>query len=97
MFAEGPDYEGGLAFYRRRGSTSAKPHIVLVKVSYAAALVSPAYDSGQSEAAVIAKWRAYWADLWSRRQPSSNAALPTFSTTPTAFRSNETKTSPPSS
>jgi uncharacterized protein len=67
VFADGPEYEAGLAFYRRRGSTSAKPHIVLVKVSYAAELVSPAYDSGQSEAAVIAKWRTYWEDLWSRR------------------------------
>ena len=67
VLGEGPEYEAGLAFYRARGSTSAKPHIVLVKVSYAAALVSPAYDSGQSEEAVIAKWRAYWEDLWSRR------------------------------
>jgi predicted pyridoxine 5'-phosphate oxidase superfamily flavin-nucleotide-binding protein len=66
VFSEGPDYEAGLAFYRVRGSASAKPHIVLVKVDRAAELVSPAYDSGQSEAAVIAKWRAYWEELWSR-------------------------------
>jgi len=62
---DGSEYEAGLAFYRRRGSTSAKPHIVLVKVDLAAELVSPAYDSGQSEVAVIAKWRAYWEGLWS--------------------------------
>src|SRR5271169_6676773 len=49
VFGEGPDYEAGLAFYRRRGSTSAKPHIVLVKVERAAELISPAYHSGQSE------------------------------------------------
>ena len=67
VFGEGPDYEAALEFYRRRGSSSAKPHIVLVEVERAAALVSPAYDSGQGEAAVIAKWRAYWNDLWSRR------------------------------
>jgi hypothetical protein len=66
-FGEGADYDAGLAFYRRRGSTSAKPHIVLVKVEHAAELVSPAYDSRQSEAAVISKWRAYWETLWSRR------------------------------
>ena len=64
---EGAEYKAGIEFFRHRGSTSAKPHIVLVRISYAAALVSPAYDSGQSEAAVIAKWRAYWEDLWSRR------------------------------
>src|SRR5579872_5746523 len=49
--AEGREYEAGLQFFRQRGSTSAKRHIVLVKVERAAALVSPAYDSGQGEAA----------------------------------------------
>jgi uncharacterized protein len=67
VIAEGPEYEAGLAFYRARGSTSTKPHIVLIKVERAAELVSPAYDSGQSESAVIAKWRAYWETLWERR------------------------------
>jgi uncharacterized protein len=63
----GADYEAGLDFYHRRGSTSAKPHIVLVNIEHAAELISPAYDSGQSEAAVIGKWRAYWKQLWSKR------------------------------
>jgi uncharacterized protein len=67
VFGDGPDYQAGLAFYRARGSSSAKSHIVLVKVERAAELISPAYDSGQSEAAVIAKWRAYWEALWGRR------------------------------
>jgi predicted pyridoxine 5'-phosphate oxidase superfamily flavin-nucleotide-binding protein len=67
VFGDGPDYQAGLAFYQARGSPSAKPHIVLVKVERAAELVSPAYDSGQSEAAVIARWRAYWEALWGRR------------------------------
>ena len=67
VFGGGPGYAAGLAFYAGRGSTSAKPHIALVKVEHAAELISPAYDSGQSEAAVIGKWRAYWEQLWSRR------------------------------
>lgn len=67
VFGDGPDYEAGLDFYRGRGSTSDKPHIVLVKVDRAAELISPAYDSGQTEAAVVAKWRAYWLALWERR------------------------------
>jgi hypothetical protein len=67
VFGGGPDYDAGIAFYQRRGSTSAKPHVVLVKVEVAAELISPAYDSGQSEAAVIGKWRAYWEGLWDRR------------------------------
>jgi len=67
VFGEGPDFDAGVALYRSRGSTSAKPHIVLVTVEFADELVSPAYDTGQSEAAVIGKWRAYWEQLWSRR------------------------------
>ena len=71
VFGEGEQFEAGLAFYRRRGSTTAKRHIVLVRVETAAALVSPAYDTGQSEADVAARWRTYWLDLWSRRATSS--------------------------
>ena len=67
VFADGPDFEAGLDFYRRRGSSSAKPHIVLVRVESAAELISPAYDSGQTEETVAAKWRTYWNDLWRRR------------------------------
>jgi predicted pyridoxine 5'-phosphate oxidase superfamily flavin-nucleotide-binding protein len=67
VFGEGPDYKAGLAFYSARGSTSAKAHIVLVRVERAAALVSPAYDSGQSEAQISARWRSYWQRLWGER------------------------------
>ena len=63
---EGSRLEEALAFYQRRGSSSAKQHIVLVKVERAAPLISPAYDQGQSEAQVIAGWRRYWQDLWGR-------------------------------
>ena len=69
VHGEGARYEELLAFYRGRGSSSVKPHVVLVKVESAAPLISPAYDSGQSEAAVSAKWRVYWNDLWRRRAP----------------------------
>jgi hypothetical protein len=71
ILSEGPRFEALLDFYRARGSTSEKRHIVVVKVEHAAALISPAYDDGRSEAAVSASWRAYWEDLWRRR-----AAIP---------------------
>jgi len=67
VHGEGETFEALLGFYLRRGSTSAKPHIVVVKVKYAAPLISPAYDSGQDEATVSARWRRYWTELWSRR------------------------------
>ena len=59
-------FEQALAFYRKRGSTTAKQHVVLVKVERAAPLISPAYDQGQSEPQIKAHWRRYWQALWSR-------------------------------
>jgi predicted pyridoxine 5'-phosphate oxidase superfamily flavin-nucleotide-binding protein len=67
ILSEGPQFEALLDFYRARGSTSAKHHIVLVKVERVASLISPAYDQGQSEAQVSARWLAYWRGLWDRR------------------------------
>jgi uncharacterized protein len=67
IVSEGPQFEELLDFYRKRGSTSVKHHIVLVKVDYAAPLISPAYDNGQSEVQVSARWRRHWEELWNRR------------------------------
>ncbi|MFI4933673.1 MAG: pyridoxamine 5'-phosphate oxidase family protein [Caulobacterales bacterium] len=71
VFNEGDRFEELIDFYLARGSTSAKRHIVLVKVEHAAPLISPAYDVGESEAEVSARWRDYWADLWRRRAESA--------------------------
>ena len=67
---QGPQFEALLEFYRRRGSTTVKRHIVLVKVERAAPLISPAYDLGETEVRVSARWRRYWEDLWNRREVS---------------------------
>ena len=74
LYSEGPQFEAMLDFYRRRGSTSPKRHIVLVRVEQAAPLISPAYDGGRSEAEISGRWRAYWIDLWSRRADQGNDA-----------------------
>jgi predicted pyridoxine 5'-phosphate oxidase superfamily flavin-nucleotide-binding protein len=63
----GPEFDTLIDFYRRRGSTSAKRCVVVVKVERAAPLISPAYDDDSSEADVVAKWRTYWDELWRRR------------------------------
>ena len=67
IVSEGPQFEQLLDFYRNRGSTSVKHHIVLVKVDRAAPLISPVYDDGQTEAQVSTRWRGYWEELWNRR------------------------------
>jgi predicted pyridoxine 5'-phosphate oxidase superfamily flavin-nucleotide-binding protein len=64
VFSEGPRFDELLGFYQQRGSTTVKRHIVLVKVAYAAAVVSPSYDLGQSETQVRGHWLRYWATLW---------------------------------
>ena len=54
-------------FYLRRGSSSAKLHIVVMRVATAAPLISPAYDQGHTEAQTVARWRRYWDALWTGR------------------------------
>jgi hypothetical protein len=71
ILSEGTQFEELLDFYRRRGSTSAKRHIVLVKVERAAPLISLAYDLGQSETQVRARWLGYWDNLWRRQARAS--------------------------
>ena len=71
VVGEGAQFEELLEFYRKRGSTSAKRHIVLVKIERVAPLISPTYDLGQSETHVSAGWRRYWENLWSRRADST--------------------------
>ena len=48
ILSEGPRFEALLDFYRARGSTSAKRHIVVVKVGHAAPLISPAYNDDRA-------------------------------------------------
>ena len=47
-------------FRRERGTDVARVQaVVLVRVDHAAPLVSPAYDTGATEAGVIARWREH--------------------------------------
>jgi predicted pyridoxine 5'-phosphate oxidase superfamily flavin-nucleotide-binding protein len=67
ILEDGPEFDTALAFYSDRGSTSRKRCIVIVKVERAAPLISPAYDTGETDASVTARWRRYWDDLWRSR------------------------------
>ena len=70
--ADGERFAELLAFYQRRGSTTPKRHIVLVKIGRAAPVVSPSYDQGATEAQLVARWRRYWEQLWDRRDGSGS-------------------------
>jgi hypothetical protein len=74
LLTDGPLYEEILASYRRG------PHpldeeiqarirgMVLVKVTRAAPLISPAYDGGATEDEVGGGWQRYWETLWKGRR-----------------------------
>ena len=59
ILGEGPLFDEIIEFYRRRGSTTVKRHIELVKIERAAPPISPVYDMGHSETQVSARWRRY--------------------------------------
>ena len=59
----GPLFAEAVAFYRHRGVTNPIRAVVLVTVSRALPLTSPAYDLGLSEDEVRERWRRYWRSL----------------------------------
>ncbi|HWA62947.1 MAG TPA: pyridoxamine 5'-phosphate oxidase family protein [Caulobacteraceae bacterium] len=67
VFAEGPQFDAIVAFFRARGSTSAFRHVVRLRVQRAAPLISPAYDQGRTEAEVAAQWEQRYAELKAKR------------------------------
>jgi len=50
--------------YRDAGVTSEIRAVVLIHVERALPLISPAYDRGETEQQVKARWRNYWRKLW---------------------------------
>jgi predicted pyridoxine 5'-phosphate oxidase superfamily flavin-nucleotide-binding protein len=50
--------------YLGKGSTIEIQAVVLIRVERALALVSPAYDRGETEEQVKDRWRRYWRKLW---------------------------------
>ena len=67
VFAEGPLFEKGVAFYRQRGTVNPIRAIVLVKVERVLPLISPAYDLGETEDEIRDRWLKYWTTLWQNR------------------------------
>jgi uncharacterized protein len=62
----GEPFERGLGILRAGGSTIARERvrsIVVVEVTAAAPLVSPAYDTGATEPNVTARWLAHYDEL----------------------------------
>lgn len=63
---DGAMFERGLAVLRERGSTLPRERvrsIVVIEVTEATPLVSPAYDDGTPEASIVERWLRHYAEL----------------------------------
>ena len=69
VLSSGPTFDEVVAFYRKRGVRSPIRHIVLIRVERALPLISPAYDSGATEAEIRAQWERYWSSIQEREAP----------------------------
>jgi predicted pyridoxine 5'-phosphate oxidase superfamily flavin-nucleotide-binding protein len=73
VLSEGAVFEQVRASYGsgQDGSAQGLAHriraVVLVRVTRAAPLISPAYDTGLTEEEVVSQWDAYWQSLRGRR------------------------------
>jgi uncharacterized protein len=62
VYKTGEMFERGIEVLRERGSTTSRERIhsiVVIEVTAAAPLVSPAYDVGTTEEAVVERWLAH--------------------------------------
>jgi predicted pyridoxine 5'-phosphate oxidase superfamily flavin-nucleotide-binding protein len=74
ILVEGPVFERGTRLYTERGVVSAIRSIVVIHVTRALPMISPAYDTGRSEADVRAQWERYYASIRSRADGAADAA-----------------------
>ena len=63
VLTDGPDFEGAVAFFRARGTRSPIRSVVLVAVTRALPVISPAYAGGATEEAVRVRWESYYRGL----------------------------------
>jgi predicted pyridoxine 5'-phosphate oxidase superfamily flavin-nucleotide-binding protein len=64
----GDVFERGCRFYLEMGLTHEIRTIVLIRVEQARPLLSPAYDRGETEQRIRARWRRYWQKLWDSQE-----------------------------
>src|SRR4029079_19165374 len=63
VLTEGAQYDAIVAFYRQRGSRADIHAVVLIQISAAAPLITPAYEDGTPEADIRRRWERHYADL----------------------------------
>ena len=74
VLSSGSTFDDIVTFYRERGVSGPIHHVVLVQVERVLPLVSPAYDSGATEAEVRARWEQYWSSMQQGSAPEPTGA-----------------------
>jgi predicted pyridoxine 5'-phosphate oxidase superfamily flavin-nucleotide-binding protein len=74
VLTEGAQFDAIMSFYRQRGSRAVIQAIVLIRLSFAAPLISPAYDDGTPEATIRRHWVQHYADLHQAWAASDDSA-----------------------
>jgi predicted pyridoxine 5'-phosphate oxidase superfamily flavin-nucleotide-binding protein len=74
VLSDGPAFEDAIAFFAGGDRAVADAGrrikaVVLVRVTRALRLTSPAYDLGRGESEVVAQWLAYFDELWAGLRP----------------------------
>ncbi|MGD9935379.1 MAG: pyridoxamine 5'-phosphate oxidase family protein [Dehalococcoidia bacterium] len=62
---DGPVFERVTTERMSRGNDLKVQSVVLIRVEHATAVMSPAYDLGEDEPSIRARWLHYWTRLWS--------------------------------
>ena len=86
ILESGAQYERAIEFYRARGSkVSAFREIVLIQITEAQFIDSPAYDFGMSESEIRGRWEKHYQSLGAGQRnlpdPEIPQAVPTTSAT----------------
>jgi predicted pyridoxine 5'-phosphate oxidase superfamily flavin-nucleotide-binding protein len=64
IFSEGKLFEEVISFYGEGAEKYSIRNIVLIKVERVIPLLSPVYDTGQTEEEVIKRWTDYWSSIY---------------------------------
>jgi uncharacterized protein len=73
VYGEGERFEELVACYAAGPRAVARPterihHVVVIAVERSLPLISPAYDSGATQAEISERWEAYFTRLWAERR-----------------------------
>ena len=76
ILESGALYDQAIAFYRNRGSRNAIAEVVMIRVTTAQPIDSPAYDLGLSEDEVRDRWERHFEALRARKDQSAEGEGP---------------------